>query len=757
MVSRRILLWQAAWTAALLMLGRVYAATNAQDAPQGSDLVWQSAGPGGGGWIQSIAWDPHAADTLYVGCDVGGLYFSTDAGRHYERRNQGLCDYFVEAIAVHPRDRRILLLGTESGIHRSTDQGKTWQWIRAGFPALQQYAFSAPIGAVAFDGRRPNVVYAGVGRPRWNKDGAGAIYRSDDAGLTWRLVSAGQLPADAIVRDLELRPDSSQSILAATQHGVYRSDDEGKNWAASSEGLPHRDVAELALALSAPQVVYASLRTTARDGQPFNGGVCRSDDAGKTWKTVNGLGMPNRVGRSGQSSYMSSQIKELAVDPRNPDVVYAGAQSWVTSGVYKTEDGGRHWTRATRHGRGSDRNMDLGWIDFWGPAVECLAIATLRPGRLAFGTSGTVLASDDAGATWQQRYSESADQGRFSGNGLEVTCPNRVVPDPVRPDRLWFCYADIGLLVTDDHGRTFRRSHQGMHYAGNCFAVVVDPQTPSTIWAATGQWERNQGDVCRSDDGGQTWRVVGKPETGLPDGQVWQLLLDLKSPASSRRLLATSKGTGVVESLDGGLSWHAINGNLPAQATKQPCGLLLHPANPACLIATLEGTPDRDGGVYVTRDAGRSWQRTGDEFPFAKITSLAADPRDGEVLYVTARQHYDSRNRKVYPGGLFVSRDGGRAWQRLLDFRFVQAVAVSPADSRVIYAGTNDHPYHDGYVPEGVLKSTDGGATWRHENAGLSHRSIHSLSVSPHDPSRLYLATGGNGVFVGKDSNSRSR
>jgi len=97
------------------------------------------------------------------------------------------------------------------------------------------------------------------------------------------------------------------------------------------------------------------------------------------------------------------------------------------------------------------------------------------------------------------------------------------------------------------------------------------------------------------------------------------------------------------------------------------------------------------------------------------------------------------------------------AWQRLLDFRFVQAVAVSPVDSRVVYAGTNDHPYHDDYVPEGVLKNTDGGATWRHENAGLSHRSIHSLSVSPHDPSRLHLATGGNGVFLGKDSNSRSR
>ncbi len=581
---------RAAWVvlALLLTLDYVRGAPNALDAPQGHDIAWRSAGPGGGGWIQSIAWDPHAAETLYVGCDVGGVYFSTDAGKHYERRNLGLHDYFVETIAVHPQDCRILLIGTESGIHRSTDQGKNWQWIRAGFPALRQYAFSAPIGAIAFDDRRPNVVYAGIGRPRWNKDGAGAIYRSDDTGLTWRLISAGQLPADAIVRDIKMKPRDSQTILAATQHGVYRSEDEGKTWTASSEGLPHQDVEELAFAPSSAQVVYASLRTTARDGQPFNGGVCRSDDTGKTWRPVNGPGMPDRVGRGDQSPYMTAQIKELVVDPRNSEVVYAGSHCWVTAGVYKTEDGGRHWTRVTRHDRRAAGNMDYGWIDFWGPSVECLAISPVRPERLAFGTSGHVFVSDDAGATWQQRYSQPAGEGRFFGNGLEVTCVNRIVPDPGRLDRLWFCYADVGLLVSDDHGRTFRRSNQGMRYPGNCFTVAVDPQKPSTVWAATGQWERNQGDVCRSDDGGRTWRIAGNPETGLPDGQVRHLVLDPKSPAEGRRLLAASNGNGFYESRDGGRSWRSISGNLPGQVAKQPRGLLLHPADATRLVAALE-------------------------------------------------------------------------------------------------------------------------------------------------------------------------
>ena len=67
-------------TAIVLLSGQPEPA-KAQDAPEGRDIVWRSAGPGGGGWIQSIAWDPHDPQLLYVGCDVGGFYFSTDAGQ----------------------------------------------------------------------------------------------------------------------------------------------------------------------------------------------------------------------------------------------------------------------------------------------------------------------------------------------------------------------------------------------------------------------------------------------------------------------------------------------------------------------------------------------------------------------------------------------------------------------------------------------------------------------------------------------------
>ena len=335
-------------TAAVLLLlalaSTAYAAVpKAEDAPQGRDIEWRLSGPGGGGWIEAIAFDPADPNTLYVGCDVGGFYVSTDLGRTFEVRNNGLRNYFVESIAVDPRDSRIILLGTEGGIYRTDDGGRNWQWVREGFPPVQRWSFSAPIGAVVFDPQDPRVAYAGIGRPRNGGGGQGAVYRSDDGGASWRNTSAGQLPASACVGDIELKPGDSRTVLVATDNGIYRSDDAGQTWRSSSAGLPHLYVEELAFAPSAPDVVYASLHTTARQGQAWDGGVFRSDDAGRTWRAVNGEGMPKRLGAAEQPYQMTSGIQELCVDPRDADTVYAGSTAWVSSSVYKTTDAGKTW------------------------------------------------------------------------------------------------------------------------------------------------------------------------------------------------------------------------------------------------------------------------------------------------------------------------------------------------------------------------------------------------------------------------------
>ena len=710
-------------------------------------IIWHNIGPGGGGWIQSLAFHPQNPNIIYLGCDVGGFYVSYDFGKHFKIQNEGLTDYFVECIAPHPQNPNIILLGTQGGIFRSTDRGKSWQKITNHFPPPQRYSYSSPIGAIAFNPQNPNIVYAGIGRPRQAREGRegqgqGAIYKSEDCGLSWRRVDGDQLPQDAVVNDIKVKPDDGDVILVATNKGVFRSDDGGKTWKPSNEGLPQLFIQRLAFAPSQPNRVYLTLLTTARDGERWNGGVFRSDDGGRTWRECDD-GLKKIVGKS---LYEQSNYNEIVVDPENADIVYVGGRSWWVPGVFKSEDGGASWEWVSRH-TPPDKNMDYGWIDFWGPAVECLAISPVDPKRLAFGTSGHLFLSEDGGKSWHQAYCFTYPDGRFRGNGLEVTCLNSIVPDPKRRNRLYFCYADIGLLISDDGGLTFKRSGKGMKGEGNCFTVLVDPESNSTIWAGVGQWAWNEGYICKSEDGGESWRVVGK---GLPNGQVRHIVLDLRSPVGKRRLLATVNGYGFYESTDDGEDWRCINGDLPEEAFKQPRGILLDPKDGKHILVACAGKP-RFAGVYETRDGGKSWRLLNEERIFADIQGITADPKNFTTLFLAVREYYDQEEKKIYPGGVFKSVDGGRRWERMLDFHFVSSVVVSPANSDLIYAATTDHPYHDDCVAEGVLRSPDGGKSWRRACEGLSHLNISCLSIDPFDPSRLYLGTGGNGAFIGKD------
>jgi photosystem II stability/assembly factor-like uncharacterized protein len=306
---------------------------------------------------------------------------------------------------------------------------------------------------------------------------------------------------------------------------------------------------------------------------------------------------------------------------------------------------------------------------------------------------------------------------------------------------------DIGLFMSDDDGHTFRRSTEGMKNSGNCFGVIVDPAAPQTQWAATGWWEHNSGDICRSADDGRTWQVVGQPASGLPDGQVLEMALDVLSPVPARRLVAISNGHGVFETKDSGTSWHAINGTLAAEFTGKPQGLLLDPAKADHLIGAFAGT------IQETTDGGQSWQQIDHGAPLRDIRRLVSDPHNFRTLYIAARAAYDPQTHRAFPGGVFRSTDGGKTWEHLLDCRYSTDIAVNPADSRVLYVTTKEDPYFDNPIGEGILKTADGGKTWHRENATLSTWNFKTICVSPFNPARIYAGSSGNSLFVGDDKN----
>ncbi len=253
------------------------------------------------------------------------------------------------------------------------------------------------------------------------------------------------------------------------------------------------------------------------------------------------------------------------------------------------------------------------------------------------------------------------------------------------------------------------------------------------IYASSGRWEWDSGDVAYSEDFGQTWQVIGGPASGLPDAPVYDLVLDHNSSINNRILYAASFGNGVYKSENGGRSWVENNQGLSTDGNRSVSSIALDPINPNVLFAGGEMN-----GVYKTEDGGLHWNKVSQTIH--DVTDISIDPRNPKTIFVTTKQN---------EGGVYRSIDGGSKWELVFEDPFVMVVAIDPHNPGVVYAGTGDHPYHDQSTGNGLFRSDDNGQSWYAVNEGLSNLSIWDLVIDPSDPAILYLGTGGNGVFKG--------
>ncbi len=315
----------------------------------GTQPAWTSLGPGGGGWVMALAASPHGVDNVFLGGDTEGVFSSEDGGRNWTARNEGLRDYWVEAILYDPTDPNILYVGGRSGVYKSTDQGQSWRWLRTGVPAVSGSTWSAPVSALVMDPANPAVVYAGIGSPRDGIGKQGAVYRSVDAGNTWSRMNTAGLPPDSLVTSLLIHPSNqtpapgittARTLYLSSQYGFFVSTDGGVSWTASNTGLPHTNVARVAQSRSKPDVMYLTLYRGST--APWRGGVYKSEDGGKSW-TARNNGLQQLLGADAS---LTSNYKELAVDPNDPNLVYLGSTDFRTTtlyqdiGLFLSEDGG---------------------------------------------------------------------------------------------------------------------------------------------------------------------------------------------------------------------------------------------------------------------------------------------------------------------------------------------------------------------------------------------------------------------------------
>src|SRR5262245_32591479 len=230
---------------------------------------------------------------------------------------------------------------------------------------------------------------------------------------------------------------------------------------------------------------------------------------------------------------------------------------------------------------------------------------------------------------------------------------------------------------------------------------------PAMLCLVAGAWLCGLGLVHAQSE---SWTSIGPP-----GGTVYALAVDPNTPST---IYAGTKG-GVFKSSDGGVHWDAINVGLPTPTSSDQNGgpyiysLAIDPRNSATLYAGVSFLGDiifaEPGGVgvYKSDDGGDNWHAANVGIENRVVYAIAIDPQTPTTLYGAGRIGAQGR------ADVFKSTDGGASWVLSLAptfGTFVAALEIDPQSPATVYAATS----------EGVFKSTDRGATWTAANGGLT-------------------------------------
>ena len=248
------------------------------------------------GRVGDIAVDPVKSSTWYVAAASGGVWKTTNAGTTWAPIFDGYGTYSIGCVAVDPRNHLVVWVGTGEnnsqrsvgygdGLYKSIDGGASFS--RVGLEASEH------IARIVIDPRDSQVVYVAAQGPLWKPGGDRGLYKTTDGGKTWKGVLT--VSANTGVTDVVFDPRNPDLLYAAAyqrrrhvwtlidggpESGVYRSTDAGATWRKINKGLPAGDKGRIGLAISPinPDVLYATVEATRPDS-----GFFRSDNGGETW------------------------------------------------------------------------------------------------------------------------------------------------------------------------------------------------------------------------------------------------------------------------------------------------------------------------------------------------------------------------------------------------------------------------------------------------------------------------------------------
>jgi photosystem II stability/assembly factor-like uncharacterized protein len=494
--------------------------------------------------------------------------------------------------------------------------------------------------------------------------------------MHWRMI--GPLRGGRTVAATGSPDDANLFYIAAVNGGIWKSDDAGRTWTPIFDGGPTGSIGALAVAWSDPKTIYAgSGEGLQRPDLAVGDGIYKSTDAGATWKN---LGLSD-----------AQQIGSMAVDPHDPNRVFVAALGHPYGpneqrGIFRSVDGGATWQRVLYKG------PDIGAFDVAiDPSDSKTIYATLWAARQApwevgasFEIPGSgVFKSSDGGSTWTQ----------LSG-GLPARvgrCEIAVAPnDP----RVVYVYADEEAKG-DDNGAIYRSDDAGLHFAkrndasnigergDDLVSLAVDPQHADTVYLTNTS-------TYKSIDGAKTFSAIRGAPGGDDYHTVWV------NPAHPNIVLLASD-QGAVITVNGGRTWSSW--------FNQPTAQMYHVNTDDRFPYRVCGGQQESGSACVLsrgpwgETTMRDWYTVGAE----EYGYVVPDPLHAGNFYGGKVEHFDERTGAVQEVSPIVTRDKTHRVVR------TEPLAFDHFDKHVLYFGSNV-----------VWSTSDGGHAWKQISPDLT-------------------------------------
>jgi photosystem II stability/assembly factor-like uncharacterized protein len=663
-----------------------------------SALKWRGIGPAlTSGRIADLAVDPTDTSRWIIAVASGGVWRTENNGTTFTPVFDGQRSYSIGCVTLDPTNPNVVWVGSGEnnsqrsvswgdGVYRSRDGGRSWKNV-----GLKE---SEHIGRIAVDPRDPDVVYVAAQGPLWRSGGDRGLYKTVDGGETWEKVL--EISDDTGVNEVHLDPRDPDTLYASSyqrrrhvwtlinggpESTVYKSTDAGATWRKIEKGLPGGDKGRIGLAVSPvdPDVLYAIVE--AAEGK---GGTYRSTDRGESWQR-----------RSDKVAGSPQYYNELFCDPVDVDTLYCldtrtavsrdGGRTWESfgnnrrhvddhalwidpddtehviiggdGGLYETWDGGSHFDFKENLSLAQfyrvSADQDLPFYNIYGGTQDNNSLG---------GPSRTTRREGITNADWYVTV---------GGDGYEAQV------DPTNPDIVYTQWQYGGLVRYDRaSGETVdikpREAPGEPPLKWNWDSpLAISHHSPTRLYFAANR-------LYRTDDRGDSWTAISPDMTRQIDrdqlevmGRVWgvdavaknastsfygNVVAFSESPLNENVLYAGTDDGLVHVTSDGGATWTQIESfpGVPLRTYVSRLEASWH--DPDGVYAAFDNHKNGDFKPYLlmSSDRGASW------------TSIAGDLPERDVVYALAQDHVVAD--LLFAGtefGAYFSRDHGQHWIEL--------------------------------------------------------------------------------------------